>query len=278
MDTLPSLLTRFCLPFLALAVLVRADTRPAKLGSSFFDWSRLKGTPTPVGVYRGVCDGPTATFERLEIHVTTLLPGRSSHPPHTHAQEEFILVREGTVEALINGQPHRAGAGSFFTYASRDPHNLTNVGSEPATYYVINFYTAATRTADPRPASEYASPDKLHSGVFDWEKLRVVPAADGSMRPITDSPTVTLQRFESHVTTLAPGAGRPKHRHSREELLILKEGELDVTMNDQTQRIGPGSIVFMASMDWQGNHNPGPNPATYFIIGAVSDLTPPEPK
>ena len=43
---------------------------------------------------------PTATLDELEMHITTLNPGQSSHAPHQHPNEELVIVRQGTVESL----------------------------------------------------------------------------------------------------------------------------------------------------------------------------------
>ena len=60
---------------------------------------------------RTVCTTPTATLENLEIHITTLKPGMSPHPPHKHPNEELIIIRQGTVETLSNGSGFAWGPG-----------------------------------------------------------------------------------------------------------------------------------------------------------------------
>jgi quercetin dioxygenase-like cupin family protein len=71
--------------------------------------------------------------------VTTLNPGMASHPPHQHANEELVIIREGTVEALVQGEWKRVGPGSVIFNASNQLHGLRNVGTGPATYHVINW-------------------------------------------------------------------------------------------------------------------------------------------
>ncbi|TCP35072.1 cupin domain-containing protein [Sphingomonas sp. BK235] len=116
----------------------------AVLGPAVFDWSRLVATPTPTGAVRQVVRRPTATLRELEIHVTTLDPGRSSHPPHTHPNEELVIVDAGTVETLSAGTWQRVGPGSVIFNASNAPHALRNVGTAPARYHVVNWSTDAT--------------------------------------------------------------------------------------------------------------------------------------
>ncbi len=120
-----------------------AHSAPATLGPAVFDWAKTTPKPTPVGALRDLVRARTATFDELEMHVTTLNPGLVSHPPHQHPNEELIIIREGTVETLSGGAWKRLGPGSVIFNASNSPHALGNVGAKPATYHVINWKTAA---------------------------------------------------------------------------------------------------------------------------------------
>lgn len=110
------------------------------LDSRVFDWAKLPAIPTPVGEVRPYFDAATRTLARLESHVTTLNPGEISHAAHAHADEELIVVREGSLEATINGVPQVAGAGSVFFFASHDLHGLRNPGPGRASYHVIRIF------------------------------------------------------------------------------------------------------------------------------------------
>src|ERR1017187_1898225 len=123
-----------------------ADQRPV-MGSAVFDWNAMTVKPTAVGSTRAVFSAPTATLENLEVHVTTLNPGQSPHPPHRHPNEELIIIQQGTVETLSNGQWKRVGPGSVILNGSNQLHGLKNVGSTPAVYHVINWKSSATPEA-----------------------------------------------------------------------------------------------------------------------------------
>jgi len=114
------------------------------LSSQVWDWKDMVARPNATGEVRTVVRAPTVTLEELEIHITTLKPGLASHAPHQHPNEEMLVVREGTVEALVNGELKRVGPGSIIFQASNQLHNIKNVGDTPATYHVINWKTAAT--------------------------------------------------------------------------------------------------------------------------------------
>jgi quercetin dioxygenase-like cupin family protein len=82
----------------------------------------------------------------LERHVTTLNPGQDPHPPHQHPEEELYIIKEGTVEVLINGKHKQLGAGSVAFAAANQPHGIRNAGTTPATYHVIKWRTPEGRT------------------------------------------------------------------------------------------------------------------------------------
>ncbi len=122
-----------------LCAVAAADQKTPIMGSGVFDWNSIPVKQTPVGSVRSFFKAPTATLDELEVHVTTLNPGLASHPPHKHPNEELVIVREGTVEALVNGEWKRVGPGSVIFNASNQLHGLRNVGTGPATYHVINW-------------------------------------------------------------------------------------------------------------------------------------------
>ncbi len=240
------------------------------LNSTVFRWEDLPVRSTPSGERRDVANHPTATLTVFECHMTTLNPGRASHEPHRHPQEELIIVKEGTLEVHINGQTQRAGPGSTFFYASNDAHAVRNVGETRATYWVVNLASAATHN----PAQHNTSPT-LRSGVNDWTALKVVPTATGERRQILLGTTVTLEKLSHHASTVkARTAAHGAHRHLDDELVIVQEGTLDISINGQVQRASAGSLAFFNSNDLHGMHNPGDVPATYHVIRMITAATP----
>ena len=122
---------------LALGAVVHPQT--TVMHSKVFDWNTLTATKTAVGESRQVVRAPTPTLDELEMHITTLNPGQTSHAPHQHPNEELIIIREGTVETLSLGEWKRLGPGSIIFNASNELHGIRNVGTVPATYHVVNW-------------------------------------------------------------------------------------------------------------------------------------------
>ena len=82
---------------------------------------------------RPVLKGKLATAESLEVHETTLSPGGIPHAAHHHEHSEMWLIREGTVQLTS----HVMGPGSVGFVHSNDEHGIKNVGTTPATYFVV---------------------------------------------------------------------------------------------------------------------------------------------
>jgi uncharacterized cupin superfamily protein len=131
-----------------LSVTAIAASKAPVMGSTAIDWQSVPVKQEEVRAVRQFMQAPTATLDELELHVTTLKPGTTSHAPHKHANEELVIIKEGTVEVLVDGQLKRVGPGSVVFNASNQMHSLRNVGDGPATYHVINWKTPATKALE----------------------------------------------------------------------------------------------------------------------------------
>jgi quercetin dioxygenase-like cupin family protein len=113
------------------------------------------------------------------------------------------------------------------------------------------------------------SPEKplMKSRVFQWADLKVESTRSGERRALFDGPTANMARFESHVTTLNPGEmPHPGHKHPEEEMMIVREGVVEAVLNDTTNRVEAGGLIFCASNEMHGLRNIGTNRATYYVI------------
>lgn len=260
------------------AVVVNPYKPPANatpLLTTFVDWDALAVKPSAAGETRAVFDNPTATLEKFEMHITTLKPGMASHPVHQHGWEEILLVKEGDLEVSLNGKKLHAGPGSLIFYASHDPHNATNVGTTPATYYVINFVTDLFRTLPDKPALEQAVPGMFPSSIIDCDHQPTTPTKTGARVTLIDSPTLTFARLGSHITTLAVGQSTAADIvDPGDELFVLKSGLLEATINGITCRLKAGSFFYCAPNDKRTFKNIGTTPAAYQVLKVISAKSP----
>src|SRR5262245_62332195 len=123
----------------ALSSMATIVAQPHVQKSTVFDWSTADTTPNACGKVLQVVRTPTPTLDELEIHISTLDPGKSPHAPHQHEHEELLIIKEGTLETFQSRATQRVGPGGIIFQASNELHNVTNVGQTPATYYVIGW-------------------------------------------------------------------------------------------------------------------------------------------
>ena len=109
--------------------------------SQVIDVAKLAVRPSDVGNRRDLFDGPTITLNNLEGHISVLNPGQNSHTPHQHVNEEMVIVMEGALDVYINGVVTRAEKGAIMFFSSNDWHGVSNPGTVPAMYYVLNWNT-----------------------------------------------------------------------------------------------------------------------------------------
>ncbi len=120
---------------------------------------------------------------------------------------------------------------------------------------------AATSLASAQPA------DSVASGVYRWATTPVVQKAGSAQRVLLEGSTVDFRHLRLHATTVpAHQAPHPAHKHDDEELIIIKSGELTVTIAGKTTTLGPGSVALMVPGDEHGFENRGNEPATYYVM------------
>lgn len=114
--------------------------RGVKAGGSFITlWDNIKFKPHERGGVRQFFDRPTAMLNRFDIHVTQLNVGFKSHEPHTHVNEEIILMLDGNGEMQIGTDHQKANPGDVVLLGSNILHNITNVGNIPCLYFAIQW-------------------------------------------------------------------------------------------------------------------------------------------
>jgi XRE family transcriptional regulator, regulator of sulfur utilization len=105
------------------------------------------------------------------------------------------------------------------------------------------------------------------SAFFEYEELPVKTNGDNKSRIFFNGKTHTGFSVEMHETELpAGGAPHPSHHHEHEELIVIREGIMEVTIAGKSRRLGPGSVAYAASNEEHGVKNAGDTRARYWII------------
>ena len=108
-------------------------------GSFMLDWNELTTSNTGKGYRRNFFNRATSQLNQFEMHTTALNADSVSHAPHTHVQEEIILILRGNVEMYIDGKLHKGSAGDLYFISANVPHALKNIGKEQCEYTFLHF-------------------------------------------------------------------------------------------------------------------------------------------
>jgi len=112
----------------------------------------------------------------------------------------------------------------------------------------------------------------LSSKVYRFEDLRASANGNNRFRSVLEGQMHAGCALEVHETDLAPGEmPHPPHHHPHEEMFLVREGAVEVTISGRSQKLGPGGVAFIASGDEHGIRNAGDTHAQYFVIGLGSD-------
>lgn len=123
------------------------------------------------------------------------------------------------------------------------------------------------------PPGSAAETTELKSRTFPYAELPVRKRNGNESRPVLEGQLHGGSYLEVHETRLAPGAiPHPPHHHLHEEMFLVHEGTLEVTVNRRVTQLGPGSVGFVASNDEHGLRNAGTTPAQYFVVALGRDV------
>ncbi len=115
----------------------------------------------------------------------------------------------------------------------------------------------------------FAQDSSLPSGAFMFDTAPMhVANNNAQVRLMLRGKLATGESLEVHQTTLAPG-GAPTastHHHPHSEMWLIREGVIELTINDNKYRLEPGSVGFVRSNEEHGIRNVGTKSAKYFVV------------
>ncbi len=118
----------------------------------------------------------------------------------------------------------------------------------------------------------------VKSQVYQWKEANIASSDIRLRRHFIKGDTRDLAHLELHATTLAPKTPlHPSHAHEqREELIIIKKGTVEVTVEDTKEVLGPGSVALIMPGDQHILTNVGEDSATFYILLYTSRAKPDE--
>jgi mannose-6-phosphate isomerase-like protein (cupin superfamily) len=74
------------------------------------------------------------------LKMSVVEPGKATHEPHTHAEDEFFFVLEGQAEFYLDGKTVVRGPYTSFYCPPGSKHGIRNAGDTELKYLVIKKY------------------------------------------------------------------------------------------------------------------------------------------
>src|SRR6185436_16731221 len=107
----------------------------------------------------------------------------------------------------------------------------------------------------------------MTSTAIEWNSVQAQANANGSSKKFFEGPSPTLDLLECHATMLKPGAMNHEIlKRTHDEVIIIKEGTIEVYVGDKWVKVGPGSVIFNAANVDQAMRNSSDAPVTYHVV------------
>lgn len=94
-----------------------------------------KATKTKVGYQYWFANKDFTQENTLKMSIVE--PGKSTHAPHHHPEEEFFYILEGTAQFFLDGKTVTAGPNTSFYCPPNAEHGISNAGKTDLKYLVI---------------------------------------------------------------------------------------------------------------------------------------------
>jgi len=114
-----------------------------------------------------------------------------------------------------------------------------------------------------------AQPKSLPSGVYQVDSIETQNGLENKIKIKVQGSTTDLDMLSMHSSTLAPGKTNhpPRVLMDREELIIVKEGPITITINETPKILSTGSIALIEAGDSQSFHNSSEKVVSYYVLG-----------
>ncbi len=252
---------KYFLPFLFQLISMTAFTQPKPVTSGVFHWNELPVKKEAQRKSRKIAEGTTNEFEYFEMHATTQEKGAAPKPAHTQKDiEELIIIKEGTMKCSIGNKTATLSAGSVLLIPPLESQAFENTGNGPLTYYVLMFRSK-------KPMDMQRSTQAGGILLQNVDTLPMIESAKGGTRKYFDRSTAMCERYEMHVTKLLhKGPSHTPHQHVETEIILVIDGDMEMTIDGQNYTGGAGDLFIAESGKLHGVGNASDKPCSYFAF------------
>ena len=144
-----------------------------------------------------------------------------------------------------------------------------------AAAFTARAQSGSGKAAPAAAATEAAGVEKLpvlKTMAYRYNELKTAGTDRNVRRSLFTAKTHTGFKMESHMSDLAPGeSNHPPHQHLREEMMLVREGTMQLTIKGVPYKLGPGDVGLIGSNEIHNATNVGNTIAKYFIVNIGRD-------
>ena len=203
-----------------------------------------------------IFNGTTANLQHLTCHVSVLSPGHSPHPPHTHREEEILIVLDGQADVILpeieseSIYKKRLCAGDFVYYPAHFQHTLEAAGAVPVHYLMLKWYNPLPSPIEKLPYGSFKCHAQDDSGKAIHYSL------------LFEGPTDCLSKLHCHTSLIKAGGGYAPHRDPYDVAIIVLEGKIETL----GQVVDTHHVIFYPAGTLHGISNPTQETARYLVF------------
>ena len=130
---------RSVLQTLAAALAFAAEGKSAEVSDLVISPDQARKQVEAFGELRFFVQGETGQLKGLTVGRLDLKPGMSPHHPHTHPEEEVMIMTEGFGDITLDGKVTHVGPGCVMYAGSNRLHGIVNTSMAPLTFFWIKW-------------------------------------------------------------------------------------------------------------------------------------------
>lgn len=130
---------RTILQTLAAGLALAARSEAAQIPDGVVSKAKVRLDAQPFGDLRVYREGSTEQLKGLTVGSLELKAGQSPHPPHTHAEEEILIITDGHAEISVAGEVTKVGPGDVMYVGSNRLHGIVNKSQAPMTFFYVKW-------------------------------------------------------------------------------------------------------------------------------------------
>jgi mannose-6-phosphate isomerase-like protein (cupin superfamily) len=243
-----------------LTATLHAVAQLQPVGSGVYHWNELTVKKEAERESRKLAQGSTPEFEYFEMHATTQLKGAVPRPAHAQKDiEELIIIKEGSMKCTIGSKTAVLSKGSVILIPPLEAQIFENTGDDPLTYYVFQFRS--------KKMNMQRSAQAGGALLLNYDSLKYTENNNKGSRKYFDRPTAMCDNYEMHITYLKQkGPSHAPHQHVDTEIILIIDGETEMTIDGKQYTAGPGDLYIAESGTLHGIGNATDKPCSYFAF------------